>query len=148
MLVIERDGSPEVVASDLEGKLYVWSTSGERLLTRESRSEFSGKPLAPFDGGAEAPRYENGEGRRRRRRGGRGRSRGEREERGPRETHETRETHDAHEAHEPHETHEARESASPHESSSRDCAPAVTGARSTGTARNSSSIGRIEPATT
>ena len=45
---LDRDGAPEVVASDLEGKLYVWSAVGERVLTRESRIEFSGKPLAPF----------------------------------------------------------------------------------------------------
>jgi hypothetical protein len=45
---LNRDGSPDVVAADLEGKLYVWNAAGERTLTREAEIRFSGKPLTPF----------------------------------------------------------------------------------------------------
>jgi hypothetical protein len=46
---LDHDGSPEVVAADLEGKVYAWSAGGNRVLTKESKVEFSGKPLAPFE---------------------------------------------------------------------------------------------------
>jgi uncharacterized repeat protein (TIGR01451 family) len=45
---IDRDGSPEVVGADLEGKVYAWNSSGRRLWMQESKPEFSGKPLQPF----------------------------------------------------------------------------------------------------
>jgi FG-GAP-like repeat len=45
---IDGDGAPEVVAADLEGKLYVWNAAGDRVLEREAKPEFSGKPLTPF----------------------------------------------------------------------------------------------------
>ncbi len=42
------DGEPEVYAADLEGKVYGWSASGERIFTEEANPAFSGKPLQPF----------------------------------------------------------------------------------------------------
>jgi len=45
---LDRDGVPEIVAADLEGKVYVWNTRGERVFTRETNIAFSGKPLSPF----------------------------------------------------------------------------------------------------
>ncbi|HEX2232736.1 MAG TPA: S8 family serine peptidase, partial [Thermoleophilaceae bacterium] len=45
---MDRDGAPEVVAADLEGKVYAWNAEGQRLFTRESEINFSGKPLQPF----------------------------------------------------------------------------------------------------
>jgi hypothetical protein len=52
-----RDGVPEVYAADLEGKLYGWSSAGDRIFTEETEIEFSGKPLAAF----ENVRYEPGQ---------------------------------------------------------------------------------------
>jgi hypothetical protein len=46
---LNHDGVPEVVAADLEGKVYAWDAAGKRLFTRESRIEYSGKPLHPFE---------------------------------------------------------------------------------------------------
>jgi hypothetical protein len=46
---IDHDGSPEVVAADMNGRLYVWNAKGERILKRESNIAWSGKPLSPFD---------------------------------------------------------------------------------------------------
>ena len=34
---LDRDGAPEVVAADLEGKLYVWNAEGERVLDARGR---------------------------------------------------------------------------------------------------------------
>ena len=45
---MDRDGSPEVVAADLEGKVYAWSAGGRRLWTRRTNLDFSGRPLTPF----------------------------------------------------------------------------------------------------
>lgn len=45
---IERDGEPEVVAADFEGKVYVWSAAGERKQVLETNPDFSGRPLEPF----------------------------------------------------------------------------------------------------
>ena len=45
---LDRDGAPEVVAADLEGKVYAWDEHGDRILTRESNTAYSGKPLTPF----------------------------------------------------------------------------------------------------
>jgi hypothetical protein len=46
---LDRDGVPEVVAADYEGRVYAWSADGRRRWTRATRLEFSGRPLAPFD---------------------------------------------------------------------------------------------------
>ena len=46
---IDRDGSPEVVAADYEGRLYVWNaTRPRRLWTGGTNLRYSGKPLRPF----------------------------------------------------------------------------------------------------
>ena len=45
---LDHDGVPEVVAADLEGKVYVWNASGRRILRREAVRAWSGKPLRPF----------------------------------------------------------------------------------------------------
>jgi hypothetical protein len=46
---LDHDGAPEVVAADLEGKLYAWNEAGERLFARETEIKYSGKPLSPFE---------------------------------------------------------------------------------------------------
>ena len=46
---MDRDGAPEVVATDMEGKVYAWDDAGNRLWTRESNIDYSGKPLQPFE---------------------------------------------------------------------------------------------------
>jgi hypothetical protein len=43
-----RNGIPEVYAADLEGKIYGWNPSGDRVFEVESTMAFSGKPLTPF----------------------------------------------------------------------------------------------------
>ena len=45
---LDRDGTPEVVANDLEGRVMAWNTRGERVFSQESNLRFSGKPLEPF----------------------------------------------------------------------------------------------------
>ncbi len=45
---LDRDGAPEVVANDLEGRIVAWNARGERVFARESNLRFSGKPLEPF----------------------------------------------------------------------------------------------------
>jgi hypothetical protein len=45
---IDHDGVPEVVAADLEGKVYVWNAKGDLLWKREANPAYSGKPLEPF----------------------------------------------------------------------------------------------------
>jgi hypothetical protein len=45
---LDRDGTPEVIATDMEGKVYVWSASGGLRWKREINPSFSGKPLVPF----------------------------------------------------------------------------------------------------
>jgi hypothetical protein len=45
---LDRDGEPEIVAADLEGKIYVWRADGSRMLTVETNPAYSGKPLSPF----------------------------------------------------------------------------------------------------
>jgi hypothetical protein len=37
-----------VVGADLEGKVYVWNTAGERVWKQETNVNYSGKPLEPF----------------------------------------------------------------------------------------------------
>ena len=46
---LDRDGAPEVVAADYEGRLYAWSADGTRRWTRGTRPEWSGQPLRPFE---------------------------------------------------------------------------------------------------
>jgi hypothetical protein len=43
-----RDGVPEVYAADLEGQVYGWAPSGNRVFNRQSNPDFGGAPLAPF----------------------------------------------------------------------------------------------------
>jgi hypothetical protein len=45
---LDRDGAPEVVGADFEGKLYAWRSNGALLWKKEANVAFSGKPLAPF----------------------------------------------------------------------------------------------------
>ncbi|HEX8206108.1 MAG TPA: S8 family serine peptidase [Solirubrobacteraceae bacterium] len=46
---LDRDGSPEVVVTDLEGKVTAFAADGTRHFTQESDVAFSGKPLQPFE---------------------------------------------------------------------------------------------------
>jgi hypothetical protein len=46
---LNGDGSPEVVADDLEGKVYGWDAAGHRVFSQEADPHFSGKPLHPFE---------------------------------------------------------------------------------------------------
>jgi hypothetical protein len=45
---LDRDGSPEVVAADMEGRVYAWNAHGQLLWKREANPAYSGKPLQPF----------------------------------------------------------------------------------------------------
>jgi hypothetical protein len=45
---LDRDGSPEVVAADYEGRVYVWNARGERVRTLRANPDWSGRPLEPF----------------------------------------------------------------------------------------------------
>ena len=45
---LDRDGSLEVVAADMEGKIYAWDSKGHLLWKREANPAYSGKPLQPF----------------------------------------------------------------------------------------------------
>ena len=45
---LNRTGSLDVVADDLEGKVYAWDAYGHRLWTREANPDYSGKPITPF----------------------------------------------------------------------------------------------------
>jgi len=44
---LNGDGSPEIVGSDMGGKVYVWSAKG-LVWKREANPDWSGKPLSPF----------------------------------------------------------------------------------------------------
>ncbi|MEA2472290.1 MAG: hypothetical protein QOE06_205, partial [Thermoleophilaceae bacterium] len=46
---LDRDGSPEVVVTDFEGKVYARDARGKLLWKKETDPAFSGKPLSPFD---------------------------------------------------------------------------------------------------
>ncbi|MGH2923391.1 MAG: S8 family serine peptidase, partial [Solirubrobacterales bacterium] len=46
---LDRDGIPEVIAADLEGRVIGWRADGQRFFERGSNPDFSGKPLAPFE---------------------------------------------------------------------------------------------------
>src|SRR5204863_2481249 len=48
------DGVPEVYAADMEGRVYGWSATGQRVFGAESNPSFSGRPLQPFVN----PRYQ------------------------------------------------------------------------------------------
>ena len=52
---LDRDGAPEIVAADLEGKVYAWNAEGERVLTEEANPAFSGKPLDAVRERAQGP---------------------------------------------------------------------------------------------
>ncbi len=52
---LDRDGSPEIVAADFEGKVYAWNAQGARVLTEEANPAFSGKPLAAFENVRKGP---------------------------------------------------------------------------------------------
>src|SRR5439155_13923306 len=54
---INHDGSPEVVAADMEGRLYVWDSDGNLLFKREANVNYSGKPLQPFVNVRRGKRY-------------------------------------------------------------------------------------------
>ena len=45
---LDRDGTPEVIAADMAGKLYVWNAGGGLRFKREAEIDYSGKPLQPF----------------------------------------------------------------------------------------------------
>ncbi len=45
---LDQDGAPEVVAADLEGKVYAWSARGKRRFVVEANRAYSGRPLSPF----------------------------------------------------------------------------------------------------
>jgi len=44
----DHDGTPEVYSADLEGKVYGWDPSGDRVFSAEANPDFSGRPLQPF----------------------------------------------------------------------------------------------------
>jgi Subtilase family/FG-GAP-like repeat len=46
---LDRDGTPEVVAADYEGRVYAWGADGRRRWMRTTTPEWSGRPLSPFD---------------------------------------------------------------------------------------------------
>jgi hypothetical protein len=45
---LDHDGTPEIVAADLEGKVYVFDATGKRVRTLRSNPAYAGIPLAPF----------------------------------------------------------------------------------------------------
>jgi hypothetical protein len=45
---MDHDGAPEVVAADMQGKVYVWNSDGSLKFKREANIDFSGKPITPF----------------------------------------------------------------------------------------------------
>jgi subtilase family protein len=46
---LDRDGVPEVVAADYEGRVYAWGADGTRRWTASTNLDWSGRPLRPFD---------------------------------------------------------------------------------------------------
>jgi hypothetical protein len=44
---LDRDGTPEVIATDMGGKVYVWNADGGLRWQHEANIAFSGKPLQP-----------------------------------------------------------------------------------------------------
>lgn len=45
---MDRDGVPEVVVGDFEGKVYAFAADGTRLFRVGSNPDYSGRPLQPF----------------------------------------------------------------------------------------------------
>ena len=54
---LDRDGSPEIVVADLEGKVVAWDAGGQRVFSEESNLDYSGKPLQPFADVRRGKRY-------------------------------------------------------------------------------------------
>jgi Subtilase family len=54
---LDKDGTPEVIAADMEGKLYVWNADGSLRFKREANIDYSGKPLTPFVNVRQGKRY-------------------------------------------------------------------------------------------
>ena len=54
---LDRDGAPEIVVADLEGKVVAWDAGGQRVFSEESNIDYSGKPLAPFADVRRGKRY-------------------------------------------------------------------------------------------
>lgn len=45
---LDGDGAPEIVAADTYGRVYAWSSTGQRVLSVHSDPAFSGAPQQPF----------------------------------------------------------------------------------------------------
>jgi hypothetical protein len=54
---LNGDGSPEVVAADMGGHVYAWSSGGQLLWKREANPDWSGKPLEQFVNVRKGKRY-------------------------------------------------------------------------------------------
>jgi hypothetical protein len=54
---IDRDGTPEVIGADMNGKLYVWDADGSLRFKREANPDYSGKPLSPHVNVRQGRRY-------------------------------------------------------------------------------------------
>lgn len=54
---IDRDGTPEVIAADMKGKVYVWNADGTLRFKREANIDYSGKPLSPHVNVRQGHRY-------------------------------------------------------------------------------------------
>jgi subtilase family protein len=54
---LDHDGKPEVIAADMQGKLYVWNDDGSLRFKREANIDYSGKPLSPFANVRRGERY-------------------------------------------------------------------------------------------
>jgi hypothetical protein len=54
---LDRDGTPEVIAADMNGRLYVWNADGSLRFKREAEINYSGKPLSPHVNVRRGKRY-------------------------------------------------------------------------------------------
>jgi hypothetical protein len=54
---LDQDGTPEVVATDMKGKLYAWNADGSLRFQREANIAYSGKPLSPHVNVRQGHRY-------------------------------------------------------------------------------------------
>jgi hypothetical protein len=54
---LDHDGVLEVIAADMQGKLYVWESNGTLRFKREANIDYSGKPLQPFVNVRQGKRY-------------------------------------------------------------------------------------------
>ena len=52
----DHDGVPEVYVGDLEGNIYGWDASGDRVFSVEATPAYSGKPQTPFVNVRNGPR--------------------------------------------------------------------------------------------